>query len=124
MYNADPQCIANANGLWNPDLIYAGQVLYIPVNCKGWGPHPHPPVPCGGYGGYNCTSTTVTTCSTCGGGYYPQYPCGSNCGGYYPQPVPYTNYGYDYTGYYYSYERESYQSSSYSYTCGYYNNCW
>jgi LysM repeat protein len=29
-YDVYPYAIADANGLWNPDYIYAGQVLYIP----------------------------------------------------------------------------------------------
>lgn len=37
--------LARANGIWNPNYIYAGQVLYIP--CSGcWYPYPIPrPVP-------------------------------------------------------------------------------
>jgi putative chitinase len=31
--------IQNANGIWNPNLIYAGQVLYIPTGWCGY----HPP---------------------------------------------------------------------------------
>lgn len=37
--------IQHANGIWNPNLIYAGQVLYIPSGRCGWYP-PHPG-PCG-----------------------------------------------------------------------------
>lgn len=36
--------LARANGIWNPNHIYAGQVLYIP--CPGcWYPYPVPPIP-------------------------------------------------------------------------------
>ncbi len=107
MYNALPQCIADANGIWNPDLIFAGTVLYIPATCPPFHGF-HAPVNCG---------------PGCGVGYYPpqQQPCYSGCGNYYPQhpPVPTPYYGYDYTGYYYGHG-----NNNYSYTCGYNNNCW
>jgi hypothetical protein len=38
--------------------------------------------------------------------------CGDDCGGYY---------GYDYSGYYYG---SYYPHKQYSYTCGYYSNCY
>ncbi|GAB4443336.1 MAG: hypothetical protein Kow0031_25550 [Anaerolineae bacterium] len=109
MYNALPQCIADANGIWNPDLIFAGTVLYIPATCPPFHGY-HQPVNCG-WG--------------CGAGYYPpahpkpQPPCGDwGCGdNWQPRPTPY--YGYDYTGYYYGHGKDKY-----SYTCGYNNNCW
>ena len=34
------QAIMQANGIWNPNHIYAGQVLYIP--CGYYPPKPHP----------------------------------------------------------------------------------
>jgi hypothetical protein len=35
--------IQNASGIWNTNLIYAGQVLYIPTGWCGWcQPHPGP----------------------------------------------------------------------------------
>lgn len=37
-YGTTVQAIAAANGIWNPNLIYAGQVLRIP--CPGWYPPP------------------------------------------------------------------------------------
>ncbi len=41
-YGTTVGAIAAANGIWNPDCIYAGQVLRIP--CPTWcpGPRPHP----------------------------------------------------------------------------------
>jgi len=46
LYNVSPQCIAHANGLFNPNLIYAGQALYIPYGCAPYpAPPPYPPVP-------------------------------------------------------------------------------
>ena len=73
-----PYDIAQANGLYNPNYIYAGQVLYIPPGRvwyqSGYG--------CGGYqsGGYGC------------GGYQPGY----GYGGYQPD---YGHGGYeDYSG--------------------------
>lgn len=36
-YNTSVACIAQANGIRNPDLIYIGQVLTIPANCQGSG---------------------------------------------------------------------------------------
>ncbi len=42
-YGMSTWAIARANGIWNPNYIYAGQVLYIP--CAGcWYP-PQPPCP-------------------------------------------------------------------------------
>ncbi|MCK4473433.1 MAG: LysM peptidoglycan-binding domain-containing protein, partial [Anaerolineae bacterium] len=38
-YGTTAQAIAQANQIYNPSLIHAGQVLYIP----GWGPPPPPP---------------------------------------------------------------------------------
>ena len=38
MYGTSVSAIASANGLWNPNYIYAGQVLLIPC----WGPSPGP----------------------------------------------------------------------------------
>lgn len=42
LYGVNPYTIAAANDLSNPDYIYIGQVLYIPV---GTGPPPPPPPP-------------------------------------------------------------------------------
>jgi LysM repeat protein len=42
-YGTSSWAIARANGIWNPNLIYAGQLLVIP----GYVPVPHPaPNPC------------------------------------------------------------------------------
>ncbi len=106
-FGVDPYEIARANGLPNPNHIYAGQVLYIPA------------------GGY---------CPHCGRDYYPKpspsrWPgCGDKC---YQQPVRWhgcgndcyrQGYGYDYTGYYYDGNYPKY--NRYSYTCGYNYNCY
>lgn len=40
MYGTTVSAIASANGIWNPNFIYAGQVLTIPC-----GPCPPPPPP-------------------------------------------------------------------------------
>jgi LysM repeat protein len=42
-YGSTWQCIASANGLSNPNLIYPGQRLVVPVKCPG--PKPPPPKP-------------------------------------------------------------------------------
>ena len=103
MYNALPQCIADANGIWNPDLIFAGTVIYIPATCPPYHGY-HRPGNCG----YDC-----------GVSYHPpKKPCYSGCGNYH-KPVQMPHYGYDYTGYYYGHGKQKY-----SHTCGYNNNCW
>jgi LysM repeat protein len=43
LYGANPNCIAQTNGLYNPNYIYAGQVLFVPDNCCG-NPQPGPGV--------------------------------------------------------------------------------
>ena len=118
-YNANPRCLAQANGLWDPNVIYAGQVLYIPASCP---PYPwdamYPPNPCQYDCGYNPRPEQPI--------YHPKpypqpNPCNSGCydqgcnSGCYNQGY----YGYDYTGYYYGNGNDRY-----SHTCGYYNNCW
>lgn len=124
MYNAHPNCIAEANGLWNPNVIYAGQVLYVPANCGSYPWWGHRPVNYPGHGWDNCnTNCNWNNCNTgCGGYYHRPVKCNYCGGGYYPQP--HQNYGYDYTGYYYEYSSYKYSSNRYSHTCGYYNNCW
>jgi len=42
-YGMSSWTVARANGIWNPNYIYAGQVLVIPYN-----PGPYPPYPCPG----------------------------------------------------------------------------
>ena len=121
-FGVDPYEIARANGLSNPDHIYAGQVLYIPAgsyceNCGGWQPRPKPrPQPSGCYN--NCYHQPVKWHGGCGNNCYQQgygkHGCGNNC---YQQ-----GYGYDYTGYYYDGYYHDYQR--YSYTCGYNYNCY
>ena len=70
MYDKDPYYIAHANGLRNPNHIYAGQILYIPADGPGY--------PWGGQGcyGYDYTGYYYE-------GYYPKYKrysytCGYN----------------------------------------------
>jgi hypothetical protein len=120
MYNAAPHCIAEANGLWDPNLIFAGTVLYIPAHCPPFHKYGH-----GGHGGYKPVhypgyghgGWSKCTVNCWGGGWGDK--CGSPCGGGYhpPKPTPYS--GYDYTGYYYGRGHQKY-----GYSCGYYNNCW
>ena len=99
LYGVNPYAIARANGLANPDYIYAGQVLYIPSGegnqggCDRWG---------------------------CGGSQPYQQPYNQNP--YNRQPRYVGGYGYDYTGYYYFNTFPEYRR--YSYTCGYYYNCY
>ena len=50
-YGVNPWSIASANGLANPNCIYAGQRLYIPGGCCGQ--------PCYCYGCYQCGSYYV-----------------------------------------------------------------
>ena len=123
-----PYYIAEANGLYNPHQIYAGQVLYIPSGGGGYGGGCNPQ-PCQ-HPGYQQSGS---------------YGCGQQgCGGCNPQPCQYPSYhggyqgcgnqgcgnqgcgnwgcgyyGYDFTGYYYG----NYYGR-YSHTCGYYYNCW
>lgn len=49
LYNVSPYAIARANSLWNPNVIYVGQCLYIP-----WGP-PYP-------GGWCCWRPSPRPC--------------------------------------------------------------
>lgn len=113
MYNAAPQCLADANGIWDPNLIFAGEVLYIPTSCPPYpwnsGGHFPPPRPMPpkfpGYqptGSWNCT---IINCNWNSGQVHK------------PRPTPF--YGYDYTGYYYGQGQDRY-----SHTCGFNNNCW
>ncbi|MCG3209354.1 MAG: hypothetical protein FOGNACKC_02978 [Anaerolineae bacterium] len=112
LYNVHPNCIAEANGLWNPNVIYAGEVLYVPSNCGSYPWYGHRPV---NYPG-QCWNDCYSGCGydNCQPVRYPDN-CWDNCG----WSGKSHSYGYDYTGYYYSY---GYQR--YSHTCGYYNNCW
>ena len=114
LYGVNPYSIAQANGLHNPNRIYAGQMLYIPAR-GGW-----------------------SDCGACGCGqpcYQPKpqpQPChGQTC--YQPKPQPQTchghacqhptyGHGYDNTGYYYWNGYPDYRR--YSYTCGYHFNCY
>ena len=113
MYNKDPYYIARYNDLQNPNHIYAGQILYIPPDGPSYPWYGH------GCRGYDCDYRD---------GYrddyrddYRQDSC-YDCGR--PKPTPYygRGYGYDYSGYYYDGYQPQYKR--YSYTCGYYNNCY
>ena len=119
MYDKDPYYIAQANGLYNPNHIYAGQVLYIPPDGPSYPWYGHYPMGCkdDGCGDYGRPRPTP-------------YGYGNDCNDYgcgdygRPRPTPYYNqgYGYDYSGYYYEGYYPKYKR--YSYTCGYYNNCY
>ena len=111
-YGVNPHCISEANGLYNPNHIYAGQVLYIPTNCggydHGWGNKPgwgHKPVD--PHWGVHPPKPEHPIYDKC------QYHCNNSGSSYY---------GYDYTGYYYVGYYP--QQKQYSHTCGYYHNCW
>jgi LysM repeat protein len=85
-YGTSVWAIACANGIYNPNYVYAGQVLQIPYGgwndgCKGGY---KPGYPSGGHDG----------CGQCGqdgydhkGGYDGCNPCGGNAG-YHPMPQP------------------------------------
>ncbi len=94
LYGVNPYQIARVNGLQNPNYIYAGQVLYIPSG-QGYTPPTY-------------------------GNKYPHHHRNPNQGGNYPPPD--YGHGYDYSGYYYYSYSPNYQR--YSYTCGYYYNCY
>jgi LysM repeat protein len=112
-YGVNPHKIAEVNGLYNPNYIYAGQVLYIPQG-GGWGHNP-------GYGQPQPCQYDYP--GNCGQGNHQPQPCQydypGNCGN---NNYGSSYYGYDYTGYYYvgSYPMQK----QYSYTCGYNHNCW
>ncbi len=103
LYGVNPYAIAEANGLSNPDWIYAGQVLYIPSG--------------GGYGNNYGREYRQPY-------YSPGYgaPGYGGCGGNSCYRQGNSVYGYDYTGYYYYNTHPQYRR--YSYTCGYYYNCY
>ncbi len=146
-FNVNPYCVARANSLYDPNYIYAGQVLYIPTNCPPY-PYPGHQNPCcnnyDGYypsqnrcGGYDCNQGCGSQdCywrsdwRGCGNDCYGQgygQGCGNDCyqQGYgqgcgndcYQQGAGYDSTGYYYDGYYQDYQR-------YSYTCGYNYNCY
>jgi LysM repeat protein len=83
-YGVSVWSVACANGLWNPNYIYAGMVLYIPGGWNGYGckPNYQPPKPCcqdynhDGYGkdGYGCCNQNYGCCND---GYVKNYCCNS-----------------------------------------------
>ncbi|MCB0193859.1 MAG: LysM peptidoglycan-binding domain-containing protein [Anaerolineae bacterium] len=150
-YDVHPYHIAEANNLYNPNHIYAGQVLYIPHGSSypwgaGCGYND-----CGGYGhGYQKSSWHQG--SNCGWNDCYEKPshrpdkcdwndcyekpvhlpekCGWNdC---YEKPSHRPDncgsgctsgyYGYDFTGYFYGSFNP--HQKQYSHTCGYNSNCW
>ncbi len=109
-YGVNPRKIAKVNGLYNPNYIYAGQVLYIPQG-GGWdhnSGYGHKPQPC--QPSYDNCGQQPQPC---------QYGSSGNCGN---SNYGSSYYGYDYTGYYYVGHYP--MQKQYSYTCGYNHNCW
>jgi LysM repeat protein len=119
MYGTSYWEIARANGIWNPNLIYAGQSLFIPPYMPG--PYPgmgggypgmgggypgmYPGMGGGGYpgmgggypgmypgygGGYGGGYASWSSSGSMSWGSYPQYPYwGGWGGGYYPYQQQY-----------------------------------
>ncbi len=71
--------IARANGIWNPNLIFVGQVLFIPVRRPGPFPGAYPGM-FPGYGG-GCAGWG----GSMGWGTYPYFPYWGGC---YPYQMP------------------------------------
>lgn len=119
-YDVHPNHIADVNNLYNPNYIYAGQVLYIPSGSSypyPYGKYGHGKYGHGkdGYGKYGHGKDGYGKDGYDHGGYdrgydYGRYDHGSKYG---------QGYGYDYTGYYYNRG-----GKHYSFTCGYNYNCW
>lgn len=125
-YGVNPYHIADVNGLYNPNHIYAGQVLYIPSG-SGY----HDDYGSGHYGNcYNCgwqdrRRPVYHWDRDSGKDYQSRFgwdKCRSGCGSQRPHSKVVQGYGYDYAGYYYYSHYPNYQR--YSYTCGYYYNCY
>lgn len=126
MYNKHPQFLAQVNGLQNPNHIFAGQILYIPADGPAY------PWNVGNCWGDGCFDNRNWSNDCWGDGCsvhqnWPDNCWGSVCPGErWPWPVPVQPFthrsGYDYTGYYY--ESLQPQYDRYSYTCGYYHNCY
>jgi len=103
-YGTSSWNIAQANGIWNPDLIYVGQVLYIPypggcgAPCGAPVYTPRPvPAPCGAPCGtpvYVPRPVPAPCGAPCGTPVYvprpAPAPCGAPCGTpvYVPRPAP------------------------------------
>lgn len=82
MFGTNVWELAQANGIWNPNLIYAGQVLFIPSGGPGPFPGGYPGMfPGGAYGGFASWSSGGSV----GWGGYPQYPFWGGC---YPYQMP------------------------------------
>ena len=111
-YGVHPNRIARANNLYNPNYIYAGQVLHIPSG-RGHGydyGKGHDYGRDRGCGDWNNCNSRCGDWNNCGNSGWSDCNSGCNNSNYY---------GYDYTGYYYVRGDQRY-----SHTCGYYYNCW
>lgn len=125
-YDVDPYHIADANGLSDPDHIYAGQTLRIPQGSRyPW------------YAGSKCGYNDCNQRDYQRSNYQRNQNCGSNDCYQKPahRPMPkHENsncdssdcksgyYGYDFTGYFYGTIHP--EKKQYSHTCGYDSNCW
>ena len=77
--------IARANGIWNPDLIFVGQMLFIPVRRPGPFPGPFPGAYPGMFPGYGGGYASWASGGSMGWGTYPYFPY---WGGSYPYQMP------------------------------------
>lgn len=117
-YGVKPFLIAKVNNLYNPNFIFAGQVLRIPLG-HGFGHGFDHGKDIGfdhGRRGFDRGQGCNTGCDRgfdkgFGHGFDRGQGCNTGCSDNY--------YGYDYTGYYYGRG-----DNRYSYTCGFYYNCW
>jgi LysM repeat protein len=90
-YGVSPWALAQANGIWNWNLIFVGQKLCIPGGGGGWHPQPPPPPPppcqpepCGVPCGQPCPlPPPPPPPPPC-----PPQPCAQPCGQPCPQPPP------------------------------------
>ncbi|MDM8519727.1 LysM domain-containing protein [Anaerolineales bacterium HSG6] len=134
MYDVYPYAIAEANGMWNPDVIYAGQALYIPdgppyYQCGDWDPCNNNEWDNSGWNnngwdnsGWNNNGWDNCYDNCASPGYGNQQPCyGDNSG-----CAPQYNYGYGYdgAGYYYDAYYPGTDYGRYSYPCGQTYNCY
>jgi len=141
MHGVYPYAIAQANGLWNPDYIFAGQVLYIPEGAA-WHNNGGCNTDCDtgwdntGWNNDGCDNGCDNTgwnnddCDNgCDNTDWDNSGCNSGCDNsnwnmQYGNNHPYNyGYGYDNTGYYYNNYNDG-QYNQYSYACGYYYNCY
>jgi hypothetical protein len=124
MYNKHPMFLAQVNGLQNPHRIFAGQVLFIPADGPAY------PWNVGNCWGDGCSGNRNWSNDCWGDGCSGNRNWHDNCGGNvcpgerWPWPADGVTHrsGYDFTGYYYEGFQPEYKR--YSYTCGYYGNCY